>query len=125
MEPAVHREQTDTSLYYNPRFGLQRPTAVLRVFNIMVGVMYLYLPAGVMARASGVEEGALWDIRWISCRRRNVLGDKRGSPDALCPIHPLTPFFWFVNVSVTSLAAWRSLAMAVATKTIWPKQKEI
>ena len=63
MAPAARREHADTSLASNRRFGLQKPTSVLRVFKIMVGFMFYHLPVRVMTRASGVEGGALWDLR--------------------------------------------------------------
>ena len=89
MELAARMERADTYLDYNPRFFLQKSTAVLRVFEIMVGVIFFHLPAGVMTRASGVEGGALRDVRWSTCRRRATLGHKSGSPDALFTItHP-------------------------------------
>ena len=65
--------------------------AILRVFDIMVGVIFFHLPAGVMTRAIGVEGGAQWDIRWSTCRRRATLGHKRGSLDALFSITPPPP----------------------------------
>ena len=45
MAQAAQREQTDTSLASNPRFGPQKPTAVLRVFDIIVGVMFSTSPS--------------------------------------------------------------------------------
>ena len=41
-----------------------------------------------MTRASGVEGGAPWDVRWSTRWRRATLGHKRGSLDALCTISP-------------------------------------
>ena len=86
MSPAARRDQVDTSLASHARFGPQKPTAVLRVFEIMVGVTFSHLPAGVMTQASGSEGGYPWDIRWITHCRRASLGHKIGSPDAVCPI---------------------------------------
>ena len=48
MAITKRRERADTSLASNPTFVPQKPTAVLRNFDIMVGVMFL------MTRASGV-----------------------------------------------------------------------
>ena len=93
MEPALQRDQANTSLDLNPRFGPQKPTSVLRVFKIMVGVMFFQLPSGVVRRTSGVEGGAVWDLRWITFLRRDALGHKRGSPDTLCPIFPVRAIF--------------------------------
>ena len=89
--PAVRRELADTFLDLNHRFGPKKPTAVLRVFKIMVGVMFFHLPARVMTWASEVEGGAQWALRWITRQRRAAFGHKRGSPDALCPTPPPPP----------------------------------
>ena len=44
MAPAAQRDRVGTSLSYNPRFVPQKPTAVLRVFQIMVGIiLFTYL----------------------------------------------------------------------------------
>ena len=40
MSPVVKREQAETSLASNPRFGPQNPTRVLRFSKIMVGVIF-------------------------------------------------------------------------------------
>ena len=40
MAPAAQRDRVDASLSYNPRFVLQKPTAVLSVFQIMVGIIF-------------------------------------------------------------------------------------
>ena len=88
MAPEAQMEPVNISLTYNPRFGPQKPMAVLRVFKIMVGVMSSHLPAGIMTRDSRVEGGNPWDIGWSTCQRRNTLGENRGSPDALYPIYP-------------------------------------
>ena len=45
MAPAAWRERADTSLDSNPRFVPQKPTAVLRIFEIMVGVIFPHLTA--------------------------------------------------------------------------------
>ena len=84
MAPAARRDHVDMSLPSNPRFGTQKPTTFLGVFDIMVEVMFFHLPTGVMTLANGVEGGALWDLRWITRRIRYALRHKRGSPDALC-----------------------------------------
>ena len=57
MVPAARRDQEDTSLALNHRFGPQKPTMVLRFFGIMSGVIFFHLPNGVIKRASGVEGG--------------------------------------------------------------------
>ena len=40
MTPMNLREWEDTPLASNTRFGMQKPTAILRVFEIMVGVIF-------------------------------------------------------------------------------------
>ena len=57
MVPEAQRKRVDTSLDANPRLGLQKPTAVLRVFNIIARVIFFHLPARVITQASGVERG--------------------------------------------------------------------
>ena len=102
--PAVRRERLDMSLTSNPRFGPQKPTMVLRVFEIMIEVMFPHLPAVFMMQGSGVEGGPPWALRGSTRWRRAVLGHKSGSPDAFFPIYPtLTTFFWTVNISVKNL----------------------
>ena len=119
MAPSTLREWGDMSLALNPRFGLQKPTAVLRVFNITVGVMFSHLPTIVMTQVIGVEGDTQWDLRCSTYRRRAALGHKKGLPYALCQIFPpLTMFLWVVNVSVTKLAAWSLLAVAVTSKIL-------
>ena len=94
MAPAAQRKQADMSLDLNPMFGPQKPTAVLRVFDIMVGVMFFHLPDGFVKQASGVEGGNPWGIRWITRRSRSALGNNSGYLDAMCPMFfPLMPLF--------------------------------
>ena len=88
MAPAAWRDQTDMFLDSNPRFGPQKAMEVLSVLKIMVGVIFPYHPAIVMTRASGVEGGAPWSLRWSICRRRASLENINGYPDALCLISP-------------------------------------
>ena len=89
--PATQSEWAETSLASNSNFGPQKPTAVFRVFDIMLGVMFSHLPTGFITRASGVQS-TLWDLRRSTCRRRAALGHNRVSPDALCLILlPMTP----------------------------------
>ena len=52
MAPASRREWVEASLAPNPRFGIQKTAAVLRVFDIMVEVMFFHLPYRVMTRDS-------------------------------------------------------------------------
>ena len=77
-------------------------------------------------RASGVEGGAPWALRWSTLHSRSALGHKIGSPDALCPIiFPLNPFCWFVNGSMTNLESWRFPAVAVVSKMLRPQLKAV
>ena len=64
MTRAAWRERADMSLASNPRFVLKKPTAVLRVLDTMVGVMYFHPPARVMTQASTAEVSAQWDLMW-------------------------------------------------------------
>ena len=65
-------------------------------------------------------------LRWSTRWRRAALSHNRGSLDTVCPIPPpLMPFFWVVNDSMTKLAAWRSLAVAVVAKTLWLQLKAV
>ena len=52
--PAVRRDPLETSLTSKPRFGLQNLMDVLRIFEIVVGVMFFHRPVGVMTRDEGV-----------------------------------------------------------------------
>ena len=54
---AERRDQDNMSLSFNTRFVPQKPTAVLRVFKIMVGVKIFHLPIRVMMRDSRVKGG--------------------------------------------------------------------
>ena len=53
MVPVVQENWANMSFASNYRFGLQKPTAVMRVFDIMVGIMFFHLPAVVIMRTSG------------------------------------------------------------------------
>ena len=53
MVPVLLEKRANMSFDYNPRFGSQKPMAVLRVFEIMVGVMFFHLPAVVITQTSG------------------------------------------------------------------------
>ena len=76
--------------------------AVLRVFEITVGVIFSHRPTGFIMRASGVDGSAQWALRWSTHQRRVALGNNNGYPDALYPIFtPLMPFLWVLNISVT------------------------
>ena len=69
--------------------------------------------------ASVVEGGARWGLRWSTCQSRADLGHNNMYSYSFCPIFfPLSPFFWFANVSVTKFVAWRSPSVAVVAKTL-------
>ena len=74
MTPVAQRVWEDTSLDSNPRFGAQKPIAVLRVFEIMAGVMFFHHPAGVMMWVSKVEGVALWFLNLSTRRSKAALG---------------------------------------------------
>ena len=74
MTPVSQREWEDTSLDSKPRFGPQKPMAVLRVFEIMAGVMFSHHPAGAMMWVSKVEGVALWSLNWSTRRSKAALG---------------------------------------------------
>ena len=61
-------------------------TAVLRVLDIIFGVIFLYLPVGIVSRARGVEGGALLALRWKMRQIRVDFGHMSGSPEVLWPI---------------------------------------
>ena len=116
----------EMSLASNPMFGPQKPTAILRIFDIMVGVMFSHLPTRVMTWASRVEGGDPRSLRCITCQRKDALGHNRGSLDDLCLIFPhLISFFWVVNVSMNKLETWRLLSMAVAAKMMRSQLKAV
>ena len=90
----------------NDRFGMQIMTAVLRVLEIMFGVVFFHIPIGVMDRDRGMEGASLLAIRWRTRRSRADLWQKSGSTESVRHIFsPLTPFFCVVNMSVTKVAA--------------------
>ena len=124
MSPAAQRAQVETSLASNPRFGPQNITTVLRVLNIIVGVIFLHHPSGVMTRSMGVAGAALLALIYRTRQSRAVLGAQEWVARGFWPIFfPLTPFLCVVNVSITNVAAWRSASMAVAAKTLNPQPK--
>ena len=91
MTPAVRREWEDTFLASNPSFVPQKPTSVLRVFDIMVEVIFSHLPVRVMTRDSGLEGVDPWALRWSPRGTRSTLGKKRGYTESLCTTPPLPP----------------------------------
>ena len=53
MAPVAQRDQSETSLDSNTSFGLHNLMVVLRVLEIMVGVMFFHIPVGIMTRSGG------------------------------------------------------------------------
>ena len=99
-------------------------TEILRVLDILVGVMFFHLPVGVMAWDRGVEGSTPLALRWRIRQSRAALGGSSGSPEAFWPIFsPLTPFFCVVILIVTKVAAWRSAPVAVAANKLQPQLK--
>ena len=87
MAPVERRERPDISLALNPRFGLQKSTAVLRVLKIMVG---FFFPSSRQSHDTGYWSGggAPWDLSLRTRWGTDTLGHTRESPDAVCPISP-------------------------------------
>ena len=83
MAPVARREQSETYLASNPRIGPQNMKGVLRVLEIMVGVIFFHIPDGVMTQARGVEGAFSLDLRWRTRQSREALGHSSGSPKAL------------------------------------------
>ena len=101
----------------NPRLGPQKPTAVLRVFKIILGDMFSHLPARAMTRDNGVEGGASWALIWSTCRRRAALEHKIESPDALFPIYPS-----WRRSSGSWTVLWHNLRLGGCLQCLWPQR---
>ena len=54
MTPVERRDQVETYLASNPRFGSQNLAVVLRVLEIIVGVMFSHFPVDFTMRTRGV-----------------------------------------------------------------------
>ena len=81
-------------------------TAVLRVLEIMVVVIFYQLTVGGMPRDRGMEGNALLYIRWRTLQSRVAFVHRSEYPEALRHISLLlTPLFWVLNVSVTHVAS--------------------
>ena len=103
MAPVDWRNQVETYLASNPRFGSQNLAVVLRVLEIIVGVMFSHFPVNFTMRTRGAEGGVLFDPRWRTCQRRETFGHRSGSLEALWPIFlTITQLFWFVKVNITN-----------------------
>ena len=101
-------------------------TAVFRVLDIMVSVIFSHLPIAVMTWAKGVEGGALLALRWRTRQSREDFGHTSTYPEALWPIFlSLTLLFCVINESVTNVAALRSASVDVSAKMIWPQLKDV
>ena len=119
MAPAAQRYHVEIILDSNPSSGLQNLTAVLRVLEIIVGVMFSHRPVGVITGDRGVEEGALLALRWRALQCMADFGNIGGYPEALWPILlPLTTFLWAVKVSITNIVAQRLASMVVDVTTL-------
>ena len=106
MTPDAQREQAETSLASNTRFGPHNMTAVLRLLEIIVGVIFSHSPDGVMKRDRSMEGVELLALRWRTRQSRSAFGHRSGSLESLWPILlPLTPFFCFMKVSVMNVVA--------------------
>ena len=58
MVPVAQRHQMETSLSSNPKFGPYNLMGILRILDIIVGIMFLHLPIDVMKLTWGVDGGA-------------------------------------------------------------------
>ena len=61
MAPQAQRDQSDILLASKPIFGTHKLTAVLRVLEIIVSVIYFRRTVGVMTRGRGMEGDAVLD----------------------------------------------------------------
>ena len=105
MTTAAWGERSETSLASNTRFEQQNMTAILRVLEIIVGLIFFYHPVDVMTQDSGVVGVLLIALRCSTRQSRATFGHRSGYPEALWPISsPLTPLIWVVKVSVTIVA---------------------
>ena len=78
--------------------------AVLRVLEIIVGVMFFHRLIGIVIRARGVEGGTLLALRRRKRQSRADLGHRIDSSEEFWIIFlVLTLFFWFVRASVTNV----------------------
>ena len=69
-------------------------TAVLRVLEIIVRIIFPHLSVGVMTRAREMEGDALLSLRWRMCQIREDFGHMSRQPENLWPIFSLlTTFF--------------------------------
>ena len=106
MAHAAQGDQAEISLDSNPRFWPQNLTVVLRVLEIIVGVMFSHLPAGAMNGARGVEGDLFFYLRCSTHQIRVYFGHSSGSPEALRQIFfYLTLFFWVVKLGVNNIMA--------------------
>ena len=86
-------------------FELKNMTAVLRVLEIMVGVLFFCLYVHVITQDRGLEGTASLALRWRTRQSIAALGHMSGSPEALWPIFStLTPFLCVVNVSIKNIS---------------------
>ena len=70
MVHAAQRVQADMSLGSNTRFGPQNTTAILRVLEIIVDVIFSHCTVGVMMRDRGVKGVTLLSFRWRTRQSR-------------------------------------------------------
>ena len=117
MASVVGRVRTETSLDSNPRLGPQKPTVLLRVFNIMVGVMFFHLPDGFITQANGVQGAPFGTSGGSPAGGVRPWVTREGLRMPCVHFSPLMPFFWVVNAS---LAAWR---IGDRLPWMWPQRR--
>ena len=79
MSPVVQRDQSETTMASMTRFGPQKLTVVLRVLDIIVGIMFFHLPIIIMTRARGAESGSFFPLRRRTRQSRAAFGHMSGS----------------------------------------------
>ena len=61
-------------------------TAVLVVFEIVVGGIFSHHPVGILTRARGMEGVVLLSLGWRTRQSNATFGHINGSPEAVWPI---------------------------------------
>ena len=115
---SAHRYWINTFLTSNIRSETHNFTAVFRVLEIIVRVVFFCRPFSVMMQYRGVDRGEVFLHRWSFHLRREDLGHRSEPPDVLREIFlPITMLFWGVTIRMTNVAAWRLSSSEVATNT--------
>ena len=86
ISPKERRYCAEKSLDSKTRSGLQNFIEVLRVLDIMCGVIFFHLLFGVMSKARGLKRCTEFFCRWSVHLRSAVLGHRSRSPKDLWQI---------------------------------------